>query len=100
MAEEFRNWVFLDPDELLAEAQFVALINGEVVGISSLRDPFSKYSLDLGWIGVIDPLPDSAKDEIHAQLLVACLQFARTHESDIFVEIMNQTRRRSKPSGA
>lgn len=84
---KFRESVFLDPDELLPDAQFVAKYDGQVVGIASLRAPFSIQSLELGWVGVVDTIPDSTKNEIHAQLLNACLQFARQQGADIFVEI-------------
>lgn len=87
LTEGFKESVFLDADELLADAQLIALRDGQVVGISSLRAPFSTQSLELGWIGVIHNLPDSIKGEVHAQLLGACFQFARQQKSSIFVEI-------------
>jgi GNAT superfamily N-acetyltransferase len=87
LTEQFKTSVFLDPDELVPEAQFIAMIEGHVVGVASLRAPFSIASPDLGWIGVIDALPDSTAHAIHAQLLDACLQFARMQKADISVEI-------------
>lgn len=87
ISEAFRESIFLDPDELVPEAQFIAWLDGKPVGISSLRAPFSIRQPDLGWIGVIETLPDPVGDVVHDQLLNACLSFARERDADIRFEI-------------
>lgn len=87
ITEDFRESVFLDPDELVPEAQFLALMENEIAGISSLRAPFSIRSPDLGWIGVTSRVPEAGAPMVHEQLLGACFDFARKNQSNIFVEV-------------
>lgn len=87
ITEQFKASVFLDPDELVPDAQFVAIFEERPVGISSLRAPFSMTTPEMGWIGVIDGIPDDLADAIHCQLFDACLSYARNVQGDIWFEV-------------
>lgn len=87
ITDQFKASVFLDPDELVSDAQFIAILGEQPVGISSLRAPFSISSPEMGWIGVLDRVPEPTGDHIHRQLFNACLSYARRIQGDIWFEV-------------
>lgn len=78
--------LFLDPNELMPEHQFIALYGETPVGVASLRRLPVANECDFGWIGVVD-LPDHLAIHVHASLWSLCLTAAHISRLAIHFEI-------------
>lgn len=78
--------LFLDPNELMPEHQFIALYGETPVGVASLRRLPVANECDFGWIGVVD-LPDHLAVQVHAALWSYCLTAAHIFRLAVHFEI-------------
>ena len=69
--------LFLDSDELLLDATYVALERKRLVGVSSLRGTGDAGRVELGWTGSILTDPQQRKHLVHALLGTSLRHAAR-----------------------
>ena len=78
--------LFLDSDELLLDATYVALKKKRLVGVSSLRGTDRTGTVELGWTGSVLDDPEQRKHLAHA-LLGASLRHATSENWRVSFEV-------------
>lgn len=86
LADEEAAEIFLDPDELLPEAMYLALDGEHPVAVASLRRGDSAAQVDLGWTGAL-PAAATREGELVFALVGRCLRHAAAASCHVLLEV-------------
>jgi GNAT superfamily N-acetyltransferase len=78
--------LFLDPDDLIPAALFLALAEDTPVAVASLRRGRSPGEVDLGWVGAVEAHRARGTD-LAAALVGRCLRYAADEGWTVRVEV-------------
>lgn len=78
--------IFLESEDLVPEATFIAVEKRRMVAVSSLRRTDISGPVDLGWTGAVVPNQQQCRDLVHA-LAGACLNYAASEELSVTFEV-------------
>lgn len=86
LADDEAVELFLDPDELLADAMFLALAGEKPIAAASLRCGDTPARVDLGWTGALAPVAPLARDVVMA-LAGRCFHHAAIQGWSVVLEV-------------